>query len=134
MESYIDNYAGEWRNEAGNRLSIRKINDETCFVSFFQAHDGLPIRRPWCAEKLSVDMVAKFEPAYGPELIVELSEDGAGFSLYLNFEAAYTLDDAGRAALVPALSRFEEDEFFDQYYRYFGPLKHYTRAKARSAD
>ena len=46
MISYIDVYVGEWGNEAGNRLSIRKFDDKTCFVSFFQSQDNLPIRRP----------------------------------------------------------------------------------------
>ena len=130
MNSYIDNYVGDWGNEAGNRLAIRKVDDETCVVSFFRAHDNQPIRRPWCGEKLSVEMVAKCRPEYGPELVVELWEDGAGFTLHLNFEAAYMLDDAGRDALVPALSRYEEDEFLDQYYRCFGALTHYTRRTA----
>lgn len=130
MSSYIDHYVGEWVDEVGNRLSIRKVGDETCLVSFFQAHDNLPIRRPWCAEKLSVEMVAKCRPEYGPELVVELYEEREGFTLHLNFEAAYILDYAARDALVPALSRYEEDEFLDQYYRYFGPLRHYTRRTA----
>ena len=132
MISYIDVYVGEWGNEAGNRLSIRKFDDKTCFVSFFHSQDNLPIRRPWCADKLSVEMVAKYRPEYGPELIVALSDEEAGFTLHLNFEAAYMLDDAGRDALVPALSRYEADEFLDQYYRYFGPLTHYTRRTGAS--
>ncbi len=130
MSSYIDCYIGQWEDETGNRLSIWKADDETCFVSFFNAHDSQPIRRPWCAEKPSVEMVARCRPEYGPELIVELSAEGAGFTLHLNFEAAYILDDARRDALVPALSRSEEDKFLDQYYWYFGPLKHYTRMNA----
>ena len=127
MDSYIDNYVGEWENEAGNRLSIRKVDDEICLVSFFAARDNQPIRRPWCAAKLSVDMVATYQPEDGPGLLVELWEEGMGFTLHLNFEAAYILDDAERDALVPALSRYEEGDFLDQYYRYFAPLKHYTR-------
>jgi hypothetical protein len=39
MESYIDNYVGEWEDETGNRLSIWKVDDETCVVSFFAARD-----------------------------------------------------------------------------------------------
>jgi hypothetical protein len=64
MGSYISNYVGEWEDKAGNRLSIRKVDDETCLVSFFAALDGQPIRRPWCAAKLSVDMVAKYSPEF----------------------------------------------------------------------
>ena len=114
-------------NEAGNRLSIRKVGDETCVVSFFTARDNQPIQRPWYAAKLSVAMVATYRPEDGPDLLIELWEKGMGFTLHLNFEAAYILDDAERDTLVPALSRYEEDDFLDQYSRYFAPLKHYPR-------
>ena len=125
MGSYMDRYVGEWENDAGNRLSIRKVDDETCFVSFYHAYDNQPIRRPWSAGKPSVEMIAKCKTTDGPELIVQLGEEGTGFALHLLFEAAYVLDEAGRDALVPGLSRYEEDEFLNQYYRYFEPLKHY---------
>ena len=127
MDSYIDNYVGEWEDETGRQLSISKVNDEMCLVSFFRARDNQPIRRPWCAGKLSVDMVAKYRPEEGPEIVVELWEEGMGFLLHLSFEVAYILDESERAALVPALSRYEEDDFLDQYYRYFKPLKHYAK-------
>src|SRR5262245_4196285 len=126
MESYLDNYIGEWEDEVGHRLSIRKIDDETCVVSFFSVHDRQPIQRPWWAGKLSVDMVAQYSSEDGPELVVELGEERSGFTLYLNFEAAYSLDAAKRKAVVPALSRNVEDDFLKQYYRYFEPLTHYT--------
>ena len=58
LDSYIDNYVGAWENGAGKRLSIRNVNDETCLVSSFGARDNQPIRRPWCAAQLSLDMVA----------------------------------------------------------------------------
>lgn len=126
MDSYIDNYVGEWKDETGNKLSILKVNDESCLVSFFRARDNQPVRRPWCAGKLSVDMVAKYRPEEGPEIAVELWEEGRGFLLHLSFESAYILDESERNALVPALSRYEEDHFLDQNYLYFEPLKHYT--------
>ena len=133
MDCYLDNYVGEWEDETGHRLSIRKIDEETAVVCFFGARDHQPIRRPWCAGKLSVDMVAKYRPENGPELVVELGEEGSGFTLYLNFEMAYLLDAAKRDALVPALSRNAEDDFLEQYYRYFEPLKHYTTRTASRA-
>ncbi len=98
MDSYIDNDVGERENEAGNRLSIRKVDDETCLVSFCAARDNQPIRRPWCAAKLSVDMVATDRPEDGPDLLVALWEEGMGCTLHLNVEAAYILDDAERDA------------------------------------
>ena len=27
MDSYINHYIGEWENEAGNRLKIKKVDD-----------------------------------------------------------------------------------------------------------
>lgn len=133
MDSYIDNYIGEREDERGNRLSIKKVDDQTALVSFFAAPGRRPIRRPWCDEKPSVDMVAKYWPEEGPELVVDLWEKRRGFTLHLNFEAAYILDDAKRDALVPALSRYEEDDFLDRYYHLFEPLEHYTKAAAEQA-
>lgn len=126
MDSYLGNYVGEWEDETGNRLSIRKIDEKTRVVSFFRARDRRPIGRPWCAGKLSVDMAAKYRPENGPELAVELGEEGSGCTPHLNFEPAYILDAAGRNTLVPTLSRNAEDDFLAQYYRYCEPLKHYT--------
>ena len=84
MDSYMDRYVGEWENDAGNRLSIRKVDDETCFVSFYHAYDNQPIRRPWSAGKPSVEMIAKCKTTDGPELIVQLGEEGTGFSYETN--------------------------------------------------
>ena len=132
VDSYIDNYVGEWRDERGNRLSIRKVDDQTALVSFFTASEGKPILRPWHHDKPSVDMTGKYTPAEGPELVVELSEHRTGFTLHLNFETAYVLDARGRDALVPALSRYEEDDLLEQYYGFFAPLKHYTKCRSTS--
>jgi hypothetical protein len=71
-------------------------------------------------------MVARYRPENGPELVIELGEEGMGFTLHLNFAAACLFNDAERDTLVPALSRYEEDDFLEQYYWYFEPLKHYT--------
>jgi len=127
VNSYIDYYVGDWENQTDNRLSIRKVDEETCSVSFFGACDHQPILRPWYTGKPSVDMRAKYIPEDGPGLLVELGEEELRFTLHLNFEAAYIVDNAERDALVPCLSRYEKDSFLDQYYAYFKPLKHYTR-------
>lgn len=130
MSSYINHYVGLWEDESGNRLSIRKVTDRTCLVSFLRARDHQPIRRPWYAGKPSTDMVAEYWEEYGPELIVELWEEGKGFTLHLDFEGVHILDDSEGDALIPALSRFEEDHFLDQFYGYFGSLKPYIRKLA----
>ena len=125
--SYIDNYIGEWENEAGNRIVIKRVDDETAMVSLFSHPDYLPIYRPWYSEKPSVDMLAKYTPEEGPGLVVELWEIGKGFQLDLNFEPGYILDEFQRDSLVPGLSRYEKYDFLAEYYHYFEPLKQYIR-------
>ena len=71
----------EWKDAAGNRLSIRKITDETARVTFLAAPGHAPITRPWYHDRPSVDMPARYYPAQGPALIVELWEEGKGFAL-----------------------------------------------------
>ncbi len=112
----------------GNRLIIRKVDDETALVSFFAASDGKPISRPWHQNEISIDMIGKYFPGSGPELVVELWKDEE-FTLHLTFEASYVLDTKQRDAHVPALSRLVEYDFLDQYYHLFGPLKHYTKRR-----
>jgi hypothetical protein len=133
MDSYIDNYIGEWRDEMGNRLVIQKSDDNVATVSFFSAHNNKPILRPWAEGKPSVDMAAKYIPEEGPDLVVELWKEGKGFCLHLNFEPGYILDQSRRDAIIPALSRYEEDKFVDQYYSQFHPIRHYTRTEPEHA-
>ncbi len=40
MDSWIDSYVGEWKDAAGNYLSIRKITEETARVTFLAAPGG----------------------------------------------------------------------------------------------
>lgn len=124
---YIDSYIGEWKDEDGNRLIINKVNDETATVSFFASSNNRPILRPWYNNKPSLDMSAKYYPEEGSELVVDLWEADKGFSLYLSFEPEYSLDEFRCDSIVPALSRYEEDNYLDQYYSFFGRLRHYTK-------
>jgi hypothetical protein len=133
MDSWIDRYVGEWKDAAGNCLSIRKITDETACVTFLAAPRRAPIARPWCHGRLSVDMPARYYRADGPELIVELWEEGKGFTLELCYEADYALRDGSIEALTVGLGRHEGDTFLDQYYRLLGPLQHFTRAESAAA-
>ncbi|HZA54238.1 MAG TPA: hypothetical protein VE616_08315 [Candidatus Udaeobacter sp.] len=127
LDSYIDNYIGEWNDESGNRLSIKKVDETTALVSFFAAPDGQPIYRPWCEEEPTVNMNAKYNPQEGAGLEVDLWGTRRGFTLHLSFEAQYELDQNKQDALVPGLSRYTEDDFLDQYYYLFEPLRHYIR-------
>lgn len=40
---YIDKFIGEWQNEFGNRLEIRKQSDQSAIVSFFSGKDNKPV-------------------------------------------------------------------------------------------
>jgi hypothetical protein len=119
MDSWLDSYVGEWKDAAGNGLSIRKVTDETARVTFLAAPGRAPI----------VDMPARYYPAYGPELIVQLWDEGKGFTLELSYEADYPLWEGSIEALTVGLGRYERDTFLEQYYRLLGPLEHFTRAE-----
>ncbi len=128
LDLYIDNYVGEWVDEYGRRLRITKINDVTASVSLFA--DNQAMARPWCQDKASTGMIATYDPAESPELVVELWERGKGFSLHLNFEPHYELDEDKRDSLSVGLSRFKEDDFLVGYYCLFEPLEHYVKRPA----
>jgi len=131
MDAYINCYIGEWENKAGNRLKIKKVDDETALVSFYSPPDHQPVFRPWYDGNPSTDMMAKYRPAESPALVVELWEEGKGFELHLTFESGYVLDIQHRDSLVAGLSRFEKDDFLDEYYHYFEPLEHYLKTDAK---
>ena len=126
MESYIDNYVGEWADPYGRCLRITKINATTASVSLFA--ENQPLARPWYETRPSLEMLATYDPADSPQLVVKLWATGKGFALHLNFEPAYELDKERRDSLTVALSRFEEDHFLDAYYYLFQPLSHYIKS------
>ena len=78
-------------------------------------------------------MPARYDD-YEGDLEVDLWEKGKGFSLVLTYEYGYELDELKRDALVPALSRYEDDHFLDGYYALFGSLSHYTREGSRPSS
>ena len=127
MDSFLRQYLGDWEDEIGNRLIVRRRNDVTVFVTFLSGVSGEPIPRPWCDDRPTVDMPGHYRLDEALSVEVELCERRRGFILDLTFEPAYSLDSKGRDALVPALGRFEEDNDLDQYYGVFDPLTHYTK-------
>ena len=100
MDPWIDSYVGEWKDAAGNWLSIRKITDETACVTFLAAPGKAPIACPWYHDRPSVDMPARYYPAHGPELIVELWDEGKGFAV----ELCYEIRASSRRAKILALN------------------------------
>ena len=133
MSSYINKFFGEWQDEEGNRLIIRIINDRTAAISFFSGNDKKPILRPWFEDKPSTDMVGKYYPEEGPELVVELWKPGKKFSLHLSFSIDIEFSKEIYDSIVPAINRYEDDDFLDQYYSLFGPLKQFAKNDAEQA-
>jgi hypothetical protein len=121
MESYIDNYVGEWVDPYGRRFRITKVNATTASVSLFA--EKQPLARPWYERRPPTDMLATYDPADSPELVVELWTTGKEFALHLNFERAYALDKERRDPLTVTLSRFEEDYFLDLFVSTVDPLR-----------
>jgi len=125
VESYINNYVGEWADPYGRRLCIMKVNATTASVSLFAENE--PLARPWYESRPSTEMLATYDPAHSPALVVDLWTRDKGFELHLNFEPAYELDKEKRDSLTVALSRFEEDHFLDVYYYLIQPFSHYVK-------
>lgn len=126
----IDRYIGLWQNAEGFQLEIRKIDEARASASLFSPL-GPPIDRPFYEDKPSVDMPAKYSD-YEGTMTVQLWRSKSGLVLELIHEPAYDLDEFQREALVPALSRYEEDSFLDQYFVLFGRPNHYTRYGCRA--
>lgn len=126
----IDRYIGLWRNAEGFQIEIKKIDDERASASLFSPF-GRPIDRPYYENKPTVDMLATYDD-YEGTMSVQLWRAKSGFALELLHEPEYELDESQREALVPALSRYEEDSFLDHYFDLFGRLDHYTRCDHRS--
>ena len=125
----IDRYVGSWVSKDGLCLKIEKIDECRGSVSVL-SESGEPVRRPHWDDKPTSNMPAWYDD-YEGDLEVDLWEKGKGFSLILTYEYGYELDQFKRDALVPALSRYEDDHFLDAYYALFGSLSHYTREGSR---
>ena len=91
---------------------------------------GSPVPRPYMGGAPSLGMRAHYDEDEGI-FGVELWDAGKGFTLELIHEYDYELDEHRREALVPGISRFEQDRFLDEFYPLFGPLAHFIRRKSR---
>ncbi len=89
---------------------------------------GNPVRRPYMGGATSLEMAAHYDH-YDDQFEVDLWEPGKGFTLHLAHEEAYELDKHQREALVPGISRYEEDRFLDEFYPLFGRLEHFVRER-----
>ena len=129
MDAYINNYEGHWQNEDGCHIYISIINETTAHVSFYTGEKRQPVYRPWFKNKPTFDMTGHYNPIESPELVVDLADPDSGFCLNLLYEDYLAINGIVQAALVPSISRYEEDAFLDQYYVMLGSLNTYTKCE-----
>jgi hypothetical protein len=51
MNSFIENYCGEWRSESGDRIKIEYQNEQSVLVVFYSSAESHSVSRPWCNNK-----------------------------------------------------------------------------------
>jgi len=97
MDSYIDNYVGEWADQYGQRLRSTKVNATTASVSLFA--ENQPLARPSYESRPSREIRATYDPAHSTDLVVQLWAKDKEFALHLNFEPALWELDLSPSAL-----------------------------------
>jgi hypothetical protein len=132
MKSDIDKFEGTWLDEYGFRLIILKETNRKAIVSILSGSDERPIIRPYYNNLPSLNMNAILCD-YGSSIEVDLWKSGKGFNLVLTYEYNYMLDNNKLDSLVPAITRYKEDSFLEQYYKIFGSLKHFNKINAEPA-
>jgi hypothetical protein len=127
LRTGIAQFVGSWVSGSGYRLRIRKVRNDRASVDFLDPH-GTPVERTYMGRAPSIRMTAHYNDYY-ENFEVDLWEHNKGFTLHLDHEYDYVLDPEQREALVPAISRNEEDHFLDSFYPLFGPLDHFVRER-----
>lgn len=129
MHSYITNFCGEWKDREGNKLLIEPVNHEHVYVTYVRSGDDKPLLRPWFDNMPASKMIGSYDPAWEPSLNIELSMQGDGFLLSLDFH----FEDVNYNIIAPSIIRNEEDNHFEKYYYLFGELSPYTRLESDGA-
>jgi len=119
----ISQFVGSWVAASGYRLQIRRVRDDQASVDLLDCSRN-PVSRPYMGGALSVKMIAHYRD-YEGEFEVELWKRGKGFILHLDCD--YESCARGGEAMVPSISRFEQDQFLDEFYPLFGPLDRFVR-------
>ncbi|MFW9929419.1 MAG: hypothetical protein ACFFD1_08515 [Candidatus Thorarchaeota archaeon] len=122
----IDKFIGEWKNEAGNRLIIKKYSNKLALVSFYSGIDNKAVLKPYDNNNPTTQMYATLAD-YGSSINVDLWQKGKRFYLNLYHHYSYDLDKLYREALSPSINRNSKDDFLDKYFSLFFPLDHYVR-------
>jgi hypothetical protein len=123
MDSYIYNYCGQWKDSEGNILLIEPMNERHVYVTYIRAGENAPLLRPWLGNTPATNMIGSYNPELGPSLDIELSKQGDGFCLSLDFH--FQVGNYNK--ILSSICRNEEDSHLDKYYYLFGKLGSYFK-------
>lgn len=123
MDSFIENYCGNWKDDYGHRLDINLVTEFQVKVDFYRAGEPHPMLRPWFENKPAQDMIGVLDSESQSALDILLAGDSDRFCLNLSFDVA----DSSYRSVVSSIIRYEEDEHFEKYYHLLGPLGHYKK-------
>ena len=126
--SWIENYAGTWHDSEGRVLIITICDDENATVDLL--FDGDFVLRAWCADEPAAGLAARYNPADGPDLDIDLGRPG--FSLSVNFESAEPPYEP--ESLSVGVSRYESDLEAERFINLFGKLGRYRRKNAEQSN
>jgi hypothetical protein len=130
VDLYIYNYCGEWRDKEGNTLSIEPIDERQVYVTYVKSGENEPLLRPWFNNMPASKMIGRYHPEWGPSLDIELSNNGDGFCLSLDFH----FEDGNYNTVAPSIIRDEKDTHLDKYYYLFGALSSYHKQSNNGAN
>lgn len=129
-DSYIYNYCGKWRDSEGNTILIEQIDERQVYVTYVKSGEDKPLLRPWINNMPASKMIGRYHPERGPSLDIELSNDGNGFLLSLDFH----FEDGNYNTIAPSIIRNEKDSHLEKYYHLFGVLSSYHRQNDNGAN
>jgi hypothetical protein len=123
LDSYINNYCGQWKDREGNILFIEPIDEKQVYVTYVKSGENEPLLRPWLNNMPASKMIGTYHPEWGPSLDIELSKQGDGFCLSLDFH----FEDGNYNTIAASIIRNEQDSHLEKYYCLFGALSPYIR-------
>ena len=123
MNSFIENYCGEWKNDFGNRIVIKYKDDQSVLVEFYRSGENTPMIRPWYGDKPATSMLGTLDSETEATLNINLSDNTNSFCLNLSIDF---IDD-GYSSCTPSIIRLENEDYLEQYYKLLEPLSEYKK-------
>ncbi len=130
VNSYIYNYCGEWKDREGNMLFIEPMDNGHVYVTYVRSGEDGPLLRPWLGNIPASKMIGSYDSVSEPSLDIELSKQGEGFCLSLDFH----FEEGNYNTISPSIIRSEEDSHLDKYYYLFGELSPYSKKESNGAN